>query len=167
MVVPTPEVVAIAAPAAVAALPVALPERTIRLQHVLDQSSNEFCLPLSDEVRAGLRQNHYRIAGGDPPFGKEPTGDQLSAMFFRLKNGGPPYADFAVFTPHGERHAGFHKLNAQILVGGAWASNRLTGPLTFDAWKESWAVFKATMLSLQCLPMSVIDATRRASHSWL
>ena len=82
----------------------------------------------------------------------------MSAMYFRLKNGGPPYADFAVFTPHGERHAQFHKFNAQILVDGAWASNRLTGPLTFEAWKESWGVFKSTMISLQCVAVAVIDA---------
>jgi hypothetical protein len=78
-------------------------------------------------------------------------------MFFRLKNGGPPFADFAVFTPHGERHAKYHKFDAQILVDGTWASNRIPGPKTFAAWKEAWAVFKATMISLQCLPTAVID----------
>ena len=63
-----------------------------------------------------------------------------------------------MFTPHGERHAKYHKFDAQILVDGAWASNRVPGPKTFLAWKESWAVFKATMISLQCLPIAVIDA---------
>jgi hypothetical protein len=155
---PEPAVLPPPVPVAPVPPPAAVPERLIRLQHVLDQASNEFCAPLSDETRSTLRQNHIRIAGGDPQFGKEPSGDQLSAMFHRLKNGGPPFADFAVFTPHGERHARYHKFDAQILVDGAWASNRIPGPKTFAAWKESWAVFKATMISLQCLPTAVIDA---------
>ena len=67
---PAPTVVALAAPVAAVAPPAAAPARMIRLQHVLDQASNEFCLPLTDELRADLRRNHYRIAGGDPPFGK-------------------------------------------------------------------------------------------------
>ena len=72
---------------------------------VLDQGDDNTFVTLPTLRRAELRQRHLEMTGGKPPDGRAPNSEQLAALEARLKNGEAPYADFAVFTPHGRRQA--------------------------------------------------------------
>ena len=117
---------AVDAPPASASAPVAVPTAPapvaatdrLKMSTVLDQHDDTSFEVLSDNKRAELRRNHQTMCGGPAPDGQRPSSEQLGAMLARLGKGKAPYADFAVFQPHGGRLAKHHKFDAQIFVGG-------------------------------------------------
>merc|ERR1712086_399246 len=113
------------------------------------------------DTRVSLRRNHEAATGGPPPVGKEPSSDQLAAMMARLKKKHAPYADFAIFQPHGRRLVKYHKLDAQVFGQGTLQSQRLKGPSDFPAWQSCWAVFRATMISLSEVSPATLDDYER------
>ena len=132
-----------------------------KLSAVLDQNDDRTYAALSLEARIQLRANHLAATGGPPPVGKDPSSDQLAAMMARLERNEPPYADFAIFQPHGRRLVKFHKFDAQIFVQGTLQSQRLKGPSSFPAWQNCWAVFRATMISLSEVSPATLDGYER------
>ena len=68
-----------------------------------------------------------------------PEEEELAALrkkTYTLK--GPPYADFAVFTPFGRRC-----LKAQKPLGdGSFLMRELPGPQNWMQWLSSWRVYK-------------------------
>ena len=115
---------------------------------VLDQGDDNTFVTLPTLRRAELRQRHLEMTGGKPPEGRAPNSEQLAALEARLKTGEAPYADFAVFTPHGRRQAKLHKFEAQVFVGNQLTTRMLRGPADLSSWKASWAVFRAAMIML-------------------
>ena len=83
-----------------------------KMSAVLDQADDSTYEALDPSKRAALRANHESTTGGPPPVGRDPSADQLAAMMARLNKGEAPYADFAVFQPHGRRLAKYHKFDA-------------------------------------------------------
>ena len=154
----------VAAPAPVgvptAPAPVAAAVR-LKMSTVLDQHDDTSFEVLSDVKRAELRRNHQTTCGGAAPDGQRPSSEQLGAMMARLERGKSPYADFAVFQPHGGRLAMHHKFDAQIFVGGELSTRHLKGPINFASWKACWAVFRATMISLAEISPATLDAYER------
>lgn len=86
---------------------------------VLDQSDASAFDRLDPAQRAQFRKNHISACGGPPLPDREPSPDQLAAMFARLARGESPYADFAVFQPHGRRLARCRLFDAQVFVDGS------------------------------------------------
>ena len=150
-----PVAVAPSAPA-----PVAAAER-LKMSTVLDQHDTSEFEVLTDKKRAELRANHHNMCGGPAPDGARPSSEQLAAMLSRLSKGKSPYADFAVFQPHGGRLAMHHKFDAQIFVGGELTTRHLKGPINFASWKACWAVFRATMISLVEISPATLDDYER------
>jgi hypothetical protein len=132
-----------------------------KISAVLDQMDDRPYEALDMVTRAELRANHKEAVGGPPPVGKEPSSDQLAAMMSRLKKEEPPYADFAIFQPHGQRLAKYHKFDAQIFVGGTLTSQALKGPTNFTSWRDCWALFRATMISLSEVSPATLDDYER------
>ena len=86
-------------------------------------------------------------------------------MMARLTRGESPYADFAIFQPHGRRLAKHHKFDAQIFVDGKLTTRALKGPSDFPSWKSCWEVFRATMVSLLTVSPATLDGYERGiSH---
>ena len=135
--------------------------RSKKMAWVLDQGDDGTFVPLDAVTRAKYRANHKTLTGGDPPEGRQPSADQLAAMVAKLERGDAPYADFAVFTPHGRRQYRIHKFTAQIFVDGNLVTRELKGPANFEAWRESWAVFRALMISVLAVSSATLDAYER------
>ena len=151
----------VAAPPQVAAPAAAPAVARGKLSEVLDQCDSTEFDELDLETRAALRRNHWDATGGPPPVGKEPSSDQLAAMMARIKKKHAPYADFAIFTPHGHRLAKYHRFDAQIFVQGTLQTQRVRGPQDFEAWRNCWAVFRATMISLSEASPATLDDYER------
>ena len=85
------------------------------------------------------------------------TDAQLTALQFLLENNMPPYADFAVFGPHGaraERKLKFvqHYMNS----AGQWRATEAPGLSTLDQWKTCWDVFAVAAISLDIITPAVL-----------
>ena len=132
-----------------------------KISAVLDQSDDTPFDRLDPAQRAVLRNNHIAATGGPAPVEREPSPDQLAAMVARLARGDSPYADFAVFQPHGRRLAKFRLFEAQVFVDGQLKSRQLKGPSNFTAWKACWDVFRATLVSLGTVSPAALDAYER------
>merc|ERR1712194_959465 len=99
--------------------------------------------------------------GGPPLPDREPSPDQLAAMLVKLGRGESPYADFAVFQPHGRRMAKYRLFDAQVFVDGVLKTRQLKGPLDFQAWESCWEVLRNTLISLGAVSPATLDAYKR------
>jgi hypothetical protein len=92
----------------------------------------------------------YKLARGDEPNADiEPTSDQLAALAQLLASDTVPYADFAIWGPHGRRLLA--KLMYVAFVhapDGSWQRRELPGPPDFDHWWASWRVLRTAFLLL-------------------
>jgi len=84
--------------------PVASALRTIKASSLIDPSDESvIAAASSDQVKAWYA-NFKEIKFGDPLAEKEPTPDQICALYTRIVElGQEPYADFSLLTPHGRR----------------------------------------------------------------
>ena len=132
-----------------------------QMSMVIDQADNGHFEPLGHEARAKFRQNHRALTGGDPADGRAPSAEQVAAMVTKLARGDAPYVDFGVFTPHGKRHMKMLKFEAQVFVDNQLQSKMIKGPSTFESWEESWAVFRALMISTITVTSATLDLYSR------
>eukprot|EP00971_Amphidinium_carterae_P066154 1310289-Amphidinium_carterae.1 len=79
------------------------PAKKFKLSGVVDQSlDEEISVMAKKDVHAAF-QEYEKVMGGPPPVDAECTDEQLSSIKHLLDLSLPPYADFAVFGPHGYR----------------------------------------------------------------
>jgi len=125
--------------------------RKIRLNQVLDQADEGVVPPLSRHALEDAYATFLRIKGGYPLPGADPTGDQISAMRVRiLEHKGPPYADFAIWTPYGNRFQKALRLTSYVFHpdSSTWRAVELPGPPDFERWYSSWQVYANVMLMI-------------------
>merc|ERR1712086_1063378 len=144
-----------------AAVPLAAVVSRGQMSQVLDQSDASAFDRLDPAKRAQFRKNHISACGGPPLPDREPSPDQLAAMFAHLARRESPYADFAVFQPHGRRLARYRLFDAQVFVDGVLKTRQLKGPLNFLAWKACWDVLRAMLISLGTISPATLDAYER------
>ena len=132
---------------------------------VLNQTDAGTFVLIDEATRKEFRARHRHVTGGDPPPGRAPNDEQLSALAHKLARGQAPYADFAVFVPFGKRIAKYHKFTAQVFVGGKLSLEALRGPSDFDSWRASWALFRACMISLDACTPATLDEYERGIAS--
>ena len=89
----------------------------MKLASVLDQGDDTEVRPLSVPILQDLVEDWKQTSndGEDPAEEEEATGDQLSALAFRLRSGATPFADFGVWRPHGGAFAKAFKIAAYVL----------------------------------------------------
>ncbi len=76
--------------------------------------------------------------GEDPTEDEEATGDQLSALAFRLRAGATPFVDFGVWRPHGDVIGRQLKFAAFVIgLGGEVRRKEVNGPASFGEWKRA------------------------------
>ena len=96
--------------------------------------------------------------GDDPAEDIEPAVEQLSAILQVVRADLPPYADFALFGPHGRRL--LQKLSYVSHIhypDGSWQRRELPGPPSFDLWWASFRVLRCAFLLLDLVPPEVLD----------
>ena len=71
------------------------------------------------------------------PVGREVTDAQFSALAHVVRAGGPPFADFGVWGPHGNRIANHQRFTQRFLNSeGLWCSRELKGPDSLGVWER-------------------------------
>ena len=120
----------------------------VKLATVLDQADDSEVKPLDVTEQRNLLHEwkKYCNDGEEPAEDEEATGDQISALAFRLKAGGTPYVDFGVWRPHGADLGRTLKFAAYFLnPSGDFTRKEIVGPTTFLDWQRSWKVFVFAM----------------------
>jgi hypothetical protein len=135
-------------------------ERKVKLSGVLDQADDSEAKPLApDTIRALVsewRDTHND--GEDPTEEEEATGDQLTALSFRLRSGAAPFCDFAVWRPYGARMGRLLKFQAFFQTSnGTFQTKELNGPSSLEEWRKSWRVFVFAMVVLKAARKSRLD----------
>jgi hypothetical protein len=83
--------------------PAAPAAKRVKLSSVVDVTAEAEINPFTPEVVRDMFEK-YSVARGEPPAPDiEPTAEQLGAVEQLVDSGAPPYADFALFGPHGRR----------------------------------------------------------------
>ena len=124
----------------------------IKLSSVLDQGDDTEIKPLTvPELRVLLETwKAHCNDGEDPQEAEETTGDQLSALAYRIRSGATPYADFGIWRPCGADLGRALKFVAWFLSpGGEYTKRELSGPASFAEWKRAWRVYSFAMEVLQ------------------
>ena len=137
-------------------MPGELGSQRVKLASVLDQADDTEIKPMSvNELRRLLE--HWKATcndGEEPSEEDEATGDQLSALAFRLRSGATPYVDFGVWRPHGAAFGRLLKFAAYFLnPGGDFTRKELVGPTCWEDWEKSWRVY--------CFAMELLGAASR------
>ena len=128
-----------------------------RLSDVLDQMDDTPFEPLTESERLMYHKNYVDITGGEPGLECKASSDQIAALKAKMDAGNAPYADFAVFVPHGKRFAKIRKFDAQVFVHNTLQQRVMRGPANFTSWLDSWMVFRTAMLSLKAASPQVLD----------
>jgi hypothetical protein len=125
--------------------------RKVKVSHVLDPADSSDLPPAHpDEVKQWF-ENYRQIKGGDPLTDREPTADQVAAMYSRvITYRMEPYGDFSLLTPHGKRFAKEMKYSSWVpQEDGTWQSILLPGPASFTVWTTCWRVYEVILLMLR------------------
>ena len=136
-----------------------------RMADVLDQMDEGTFDPLTESERVTFHKNYVDITGGAPSLETKATNDQVAALRAKISAGKAPYADFAIFVPHGKRFAKLRKFDAQVFVNNTLQQRVMKGPSNFTSWTDSWSVFRTAMLSLQEASPQVLDDYQRGIRS--
>ena len=122
----------------------------MKLATVIDQAKDgEIAYMAADAWKVCTDRYHVKM-GGPPPQGEEVTKEQLTALNSLYQGSGPPYADFAIFGPYGNRIQRQVKLSGLALgPKGTLVPMVLTGPASFDDWKESYLCFRTGSIVFQ------------------
>ena len=120
----------------------------VKLSTVLDQGDDSEIRPISNADLQNLME-HWKANfndGEEPVEEEEATGDQVSALSFRLRSGGTPFVDFGVWRPNAVDLGRSLKFAAYFLSPtGEFQRKELVGPTTFADWSKSWRVFAFAM----------------------
>ena len=137
--------------------------KRIKLASVLDQGDDTEVRPLDPASLRDMVQV-WKVThndGEDPAEEEEATGDQLSALDFRLKSGATPYVDFAVWRPYGARLGRILKFQAFVLISaGTYQQKELSGPCSFTEWGKAWRVFSFALTVLGAASRTRLDKYR-------
>ena len=134
-------------------------ERKMKFVNVLDQADASEFNVIDDKAHAKLMGNFVNLTGGLPAVDEEPTREQLSALHrkvFVLNQ--PPYADFAVFTPHNKKFLKAMKYRTFLpTMEGGYMAKEVPGPATYSQWLGSFRVWRTAMLMLEILDLALIQ----------
>ena len=95
--------------------------------------------------------------GERSPKDSEPTAEQISSIHHLIKQGHPPYADFAIFGPYGQRLYKKIKLGG-VTIGrdGTLKSVELHGPANIALWAQSYQVLVNTLVMLDTVDLGTL-----------
>ena len=133
-------------------------EPRLKLSSILDPSLDTELMRLPQPDIRKLFANYEDTRGAEPSEDIEPTVEQISAVAQVLKADLTPYADFAVYGPHGRRL--LQKLTYMAwtyLPDGSWQRRELQGPPSFEHWWASFRVLRTTYLLLDAVATETLD----------
>ena len=120
----------------------------VKLSTVLDQGDDSEIRPISNAELQGMMATWktQHNDGEEPSEEVEATGDQISALAFRIRSGGTPFVDFGVWRPNAVDLGRSLKFSAYFLSPtGEFQRKELVGPTTYTDWVKSWKVYAFAM----------------------
>ena len=113
---------------------------------------------LTEAELTPMRERYIAVEGDEPLDNVEVTNAQLTALKAVVGQGLPPYTDFGVWGPYGNRLARKQKFTNMFLdTSGKWHSQELAGPANLDSWRSSWAVFASAAIMLDIATPAVLS----------
>ena len=132
--------------------------RTVKMSSIIDQAMDAPIAPLDGPTVRRMYSDYETRQGAEPGPDVEPSSDQLSALHQLLGADAVPYADFAVWGPHGIRMLKKLAFSALVLGhDGNFTRVELKGPGSFDVWWQCWRVYRTAMLLLEACPVEHLD----------
>ena len=120
----------------------------VRLATTVDQACDAEIQLLSRAEIAARRDRLKLVLSGDPLDVHNFSDAQISAFSKKMDTGAPPYVDFAIWGPYGNRTERRCKFEANFRdTQGNWKTVELPGPADFTAWEASWEVFKSAAIA--------------------
>ena len=133
--------------------------RKVKLSAVLSQVDDAEIDVLDEKeiLKGYLRYEAVYGKGERPPKDSEPTSEQISSISHLVKQGHPPYADFAIFGPYGHRLYKKIKLSG-VTIGrdGLLKSVELHGPANLGLWAQSYQVLVNTLVMLDTVDLGTL-----------
>ncbi|CAE8626925.1 unnamed protein product [Polarella glacialis] len=144
--------------------------KKVKLTHVLSQTNDCEVDLFGNRELLKFFENFRTVMGDDPQTEREPTHEQITAIGTLISEGTNPYADFAIWGPHGVRSMKKLKMGAMQLQGdGTWVKTEVAGPPTLDIWDKCFQVWATVLIMLlACTParlenyrQHIVDYSRR------
>ena len=100
------------------------PRCNIKLSLIIDPLLDTFLERMSERAISDCYQRYLAARGAYPCDDVEPTDEQLAAVRQLISSGMPPYADFSIFGPHGDRSLRNLVVNMYefLPASGQWAA---------------------------------------------
>ena len=132
--------------------------KVVKMSEVIDQTNDTPIVALSSARVRKLYSDYEDRMGLEPNPDAEPSSDQLAALWMLLGAGTIPYADFSIWGPHQVRM--LKKLTFMAMVlgpDGRMKKTELRGPPDYDAWWQSWRVYRTAMILFESVSPEVLD----------
>eukprot|EP00435_Cladocopium_sp_Y103_P017963 s5122_g4.t1 len=139
-------------------------ERVLKMASLIDQGDDSELVPASREQIDAWLSVYISVMGSVPQEEEEPSEGQLAALHkrvFILK--GPPYTDFALWTPLARNSQRQQKFRVYRPLGdGSYLMQELPGPQNYQQWLTSWRVFRTAAIMLNIASLSTLHGYEKA-----
>ena len=122
--------------------------RKVKMSLIVNQTNDDE-RPLLDDAGLDKAYKQYiKVMGDVPSPDRECTAEQLTAIKSLLDDNSVPYADFALWGPHGYRLLRKVKLTGLMMMpGGEMRNVELSGPATHGLWEGCHGILFTALIS--------------------
>lgn len=139
----------------------------IKLAVIIDQSKEEEVVIMPDAEIQKCYSEYDKVMGGPPDPDVEGTNEQLTGIKHLIDTSRPPYADFAIFGPHGHRMARKLKLAGMVIDGsGQLRQIEMLGPPTYEDWDKCYGILRTLLVMLRQVVLVRLDRYRTLIHDY-
>ena len=126
---------------------------------ILDQSNDADVPYIPDvDLKEGYKK-YFDIFKSFPSPDDDITIEQLSGLVYYMNIGSPPWADFAIFGPHGQRLMCKLKMSGlRLQPDGTFLSVEYKGPPSYWLWEQCYSILRTGLLFTDAAELEPIEA---------
>jgi hypothetical protein len=133
--------------------------RVAKMAQVAEQGNEEEAPLLPQQAMIDGIRRWYSIFKTQPREEVEITLEQLSCIQYRLQCGLPPWVEFAVFGPNGNRLLRAMKMTGMVMMpDGSFSNQEFKGPPTFAMWSECYNILQTGLIFLDTVELGPLDS---------
>ena len=134
-------------------------KRTVKMSLILDQSDDTEVPYIPDvDLKEGYKK-FFNIFKTMPSPDDDVTIEQLSGLVYFIKNMNPPWADFAIFGPHGQRLMCKLKMSGlRLQPDGTFLNVEYKGPPSYWLWEQCYNILRTALIFLDAAELGPIEA---------
>lgn len=135
--------------------------RIAKMSQVAEQGNEEEAPLLPEQAMIDGHRRYHALFKTNPREDEEITLKQLSCIQFRLGHGPPPWVEFSVFGPNGNRLLHAMKMTGMVIMpDGTLQSQEFKGPPSYAIWNEPYSVLQTGLLFLDTVELGPRDDHR-------